>query len=119
MNSDIRPYGPGKFSTLLDAYVWAITLDGGPDKQCSWPDGGEWHGLLLDGPAIIETCKPDEDTLNKAELAKLSNAFGMIISEGSEGFVIVEYYTADEASDLEKDWASIEKAMTVEEEETT
>jgi hypothetical protein len=29
----IRPYGPGKFDTMLDAYVYDVSLDGGCDDE--------------------------------------------------------------------------------------
>lgn len=30
----IRPYGPGKFDTILDAYVYSVSCDGGCDDEC-------------------------------------------------------------------------------------
>jgi len=39
----IRPYGPGKFDTVLDAYVYELSLAGCDDEM---GEDGRWYGLL-------------------------------------------------------------------------
>ena len=41
MTDTIRPYGPGKFSTILDSYVYQVSLEGGCDDEIGSVDQGE------------------------------------------------------------------------------
>ena len=106
----IRPYGPGKFSTVLDSYVYSVSLDGGCDEESS--DGGEWSGVMRNGRTIFRDHDPLLETLNTAEQEKLTSSAGVILREDSSGFVYVTYY--DTADSLELAWSQIVDEFTEE-----
>lgn len=116
-NDTIRPYGPGKFSTILDAYVYSVSLDGGcNEEEGSVDEYGEWYGIMRNGRTIFRDHDPMLETLNTAEQEKLTSSVGVILREDSQGFVSVEYYDTDEA--LEVAWSQISDRFQEEEEET-
>jgi len=73
MTNDIRPYGPGKFNTILDSYVYSVSLDGGCDEEESNSDAGIWYGLMRNGRTIFRDHDPLLETLNSAEQEKLTS----------------------------------------------
>lgn len=99
----IRPYGPGKFSTHVDAYVYAVSLDGGCDDEAS--DGSSWYGMMRHGHSIFRDHDPFLAELTDAERELITSSAGVIIREDSQGFVYVEYY--DDAAQLNADWLAI------------
>jgi hypothetical protein len=106
MNDTIRPYGPGKFNTVLDSYVYSVSLDGGCDEEeGSVSECGEWYGVMRNGRTIFRDHDPLLETLNSAEQQQLTSSAGVILREDSQGFVSVTYYDADEA--LELAWSQI------------
>lgn len=102
--TNIRSYGPGKFSTILDAYVYDVSLDGGCDEELGSVDESGWYGLMRNG---FKDHDPLLETLNEDEQAQLTECAGVILSEDSQGFVSVDYYDTDEA--LNAAWAEIEQ----------
>ena len=99
--NEIRPYGPGKFATIVDSYVYDASLDGCDEETGSVDEVGAWYGLLR-GPIDVTA-----DDLTLAERAYLSAAKGgAIVSEDSQGFVDVVCYETAEA--LNAAWATIE-----------
>src|SRR5688500_7390105 len=96
----IRPYGPGKFSTMLDAYVYEVSLDGG-DEEVGEADTTGWYGLL-NGPIPYD---PTTHALTEEEASELSKAQGAILFVNSSGFVDVTYYS--DKSDLLEAWHQI------------
>lgn len=103
--TDIRPYGPGKFSTILDSYVYSVSLDGGCDEEESLGDGNGWYGIMRNGRTIFRDHDPMLEPLNEAEQKQLTSSAGVIVYEDSQGFVYVTYYDKDEA--LELAWSQI------------
>jgi len=102
----IRPYGPGKFNTILDSYVYSVSLDGGCDEEeGSVSESGEWFGIMRNGRTIFRDHDPLLETLNTAEQERLTSSAGVILREDSNGFVSVDYYDTDEA--LEVAWSQI------------
>lgn len=100
----IRPYGPGKFSTMLDAYVYDVSLDSGTDEECgdsSW--AGRWYGLMRGGRSIFKNGDPACEELTEEERNLLFDSAGVIVSESSDGFVDVDYYDTD--TELDAAWA--------------
>ena len=91
----IRPYGPGKFNTILDSYVWEVSLNGSCDDETGSVDGGRWYGLMKNGRTIFKDHDPFMETLNSAERDQLTDSAGVIVSEDSYGFVHVEYFEAE------------------------
>lgn len=107
MASDtIRPYGPGKFNTILDSYVYSVSLDGGCDEEeGSVSECGAWCGIMRNGRAIFRDHDPLLETLNTTEQEKLTSSAGVILREDSQGFVFVTYYDTDES--LQAAWSQI------------
>lgn len=106
---EIRPYGPGKFDTLMDAAVYSLSLDGANDDEAgSVEETGVWYGLVTLGAnsdvVVDQHCDPG-DPLNAAEKRFLRRQAGCVISEDSEGFVRIEYFEKEE--DLMKFWGDV------------
>jgi hypothetical protein len=102
----IRPYGPGKFNTILDSYVYSVSLEGGCDEEeGSVSECGEWYGIMRNGRTIFRDHDPLLETLNTAEQERLTSSAGVILREDSQGFVTVDYYDPDES--LELAWSQI------------
>lgn len=99
MQDVIRPYGPGKFDTILDSYVYAVTLDGGCDDEIGDCNGFGWFGLMRNGRSIFRDHDPALESLNPAEQEQLTSAAGVIVSEDSQGFVTVAYFDTEQALD--------------------
>ena len=98
MTDTIRPYGLGKFSTILDSYVYQVSLDGGcDDENGSVSENGRWYGLMRRGRSIFRNHDPLLETLNEAEQKQLTESAGVILSEDSSGFVSVAYYQSEDA----------------------
>ena len=114
MNEGIRSYGPGKFSTVLDAYVYSVSLDGGADEDCTINDS--WYGLMRNGRTLFRDHDPLLETLNEAEQEHLTSSVGVLIHEDSQGFVYITYFR-DEGR-MEGVWNDIlAEAETAEEED--
>jgi hypothetical protein len=106
MANFIRPYGPGKFSTILDSYVYSVSLDGDCDEEeGSVSECGAWYGIMRNGRTIFRDHDPLLETLNTAEQDQLTSSAGVILHEDSNGFVSVTYYDTDES--LETAWSQI------------
>jgi len=101
----IRPYGPGKFNTILDSYVYSVSLDGGCDDETGDSPEGYWYGLMRNGRTIFRDHDPMLESLNDDEQEKLTSCAGVIVSEDSNGFVTVAYYTTDE--ELDAAWSEV------------
>jgi hypothetical protein len=102
--TNIRSYGSGKFSTILDSYVYQVTLDGGCDEETGSTDGGSWYGLMRHGRTIFRDHDPLLESLNEDEQTQLTACAGVIVREDSDGFVCVHYY--DTAKQLDDAWAN-------------
>lgn len=112
----IRPYGPGKFNTMLDAYVYQVSLDGGCDEEESFGDGQGWYGIMRNGRTIFRDHDPLLEALNTDEQELLTSSAGVILSEDSQGFVYVRYY--EDKDKLERTWAEILAQFTSDDEES-
>lgn len=107
MPDEIRSYGPGKFSTIVDAYVYDVSLNGGCDEETGDVSTiGRWYGLMRNGRTIFKDHDPMLETLNEAERDLILNSAGVIISEDDQGFVDVDYISSDE--ELNEKWSAIE-----------
>jgi hypothetical protein len=105
--AELRPYGPGKFSTVLDSYVYGVSLDGGTDDELgSVSENGHWYGLMRHGHSIFKDHDPLLETLTESEGEYLKSCAGAILSEDSQGFVYVEYFAT--MAELDAKWAEIE-----------
>lgn len=102
----IRPYGPGKFDLMIDAYIWDLSLDGYCDEEAgSISETGIWYGRINAGIQDFA----DSDLLNQDERDYLRSFVGAIVSEDSHGFVHVEYYAS--AGALRAAWREVEREV--------
>lgn len=104
----IRRYGPGKFDTILDSYVYTVSLDGGGDEEAGDVSTTNWYGLLRGNlrESVERIAKEDKDKLTKEEADFLDeNSAGAIIEENDQGFVSVEYFGGPKR--LEAEWDKI------------
>lgn len=102
-NPNLRPYGPGKFNTMLDAYVYSVSLGGLADESAEV--GGSHYDLMRNGRTIFRDHDPFLETLTEDEQTYLTESAGVIMREDSDGFVAVAYY--DDKDTLEADWANV------------
>lgn len=109
MEDTIRSYGPGKFDTILDSYVYQLSL-AGCDDEAGDVAGPGWYGLLrgfeVDG-AFSDVSASAE--LNEAEKDVLRSSAGAIVAEDDLGFVSVEYFETREK--LDAAWQAIEQEV--------
>lgn len=115
MPKGIRPYGPGKFNTIIDGYAFELTGDG-VDEEASYPDGGGWWGLVrIDHSfrgAVRDVAEEKDDDLTSAELAMLDTAVAVIFHERSDGIVESDWY--DNIEDANEQWTAIEEEANAE-----
>ena len=104
-DNTIRSYGPGKFNTIVDSYVYAVSLDDGCDDEVGESDSFGWYGLMRHGSTIFRDHDPMCEPLNDAERDLLTESAGVILSEDSQGFVAVEYF--DTTEELDAAWSQI------------
>jgi hypothetical protein len=98
----IRPYGPGKFDTIIDSWLYySICL---VDQCGDSAELGEWYGLA-NGP-LLSDCR---GALTPQEAKFLDRCVGAIISETSDGFVWVQYFTNKRK--LRREWQEIQHEM--------
>jgi hypothetical protein len=99
----------GKFDTLLDSYLWELSLEGGPDAEAGYPDGGGWFGLMRFDPAVLATLQniaaTHGDQLTEDEIKEIDANVGVILFERSDGIVEAAWY--DDQAALEADWNNI------------
>jgi hypothetical protein len=104
----IRSYGPGKFDTKLDSYLYELSLDGCDDELGDAQELG-WYGTLLFGPTTVsevqQVASEHHDALNVAEIEALKDSFGVLLREGSEGFVSVMFFR--NKRDMDSAWQDV------------
>ncbi len=107
MNEALRPYGPGKFNTVVDSWLYQ-SLDTGADDELT-PCEGEWIGKVngnQNGLGYRDGCWLD---LTNDETTFLANQIGAILFEASNGFVTVEYF--GDRTGFEERWTELEDAV--------
>lgn len=104
----IRPYGPGRFATTTDAYVYELAQEGLSDEFTT--TDGSWLGLLradaeapLYDPAVTTT----KTQLNGAEQRFLLSKAGVILEESGEGAITVDYF--ESAEELNDAWEALKE----------
>lgn len=106
----IRSYGPGKFDTYADKYVWEVSLDGADDELND--ENGAWHGFLRHGHTMFTDDDPDLETLTDEERELIQESEIVIVSESPDGFVSVRYF--DNTQEGEEAWGEYEEYEDVE-----
>lgn len=94
-----RSYGPGKFSTYADAYIYELSMDGGADEEVGEAQYDSWYGLMR-GP------------FDHPQLKKFA---GAILFENSQGFVEATFYESKKK--LESEWKRVSSEVESEMEE--
>lgn len=102
----IRSYGPGKFDTILDSFVYSMSLDGGADEEIGESESFGWYGLLR-GPFTDEDVdrlneiaaeQKDDPLTDEEEEMLLGSKGGAIMSEVSTGLVHIEYFDTEKGA---------------------
>lgn len=97
----------GKFNFLLDAWVYAASLNGTCDAEAgSVSDHGVWFGMMRDGKRIFEGESSFREKLTDRERAFIDAQAGVILREDDLGFVQTDYYS--DPSSLNRAWSAIE-----------
>ena len=110
MRDTLRPYGPGKFHNMLDAYVYSLSLNGCDDETGDVGEVGHWYGLLKGfNAADISATATCDGAITPDEVAYLLRHVGAIVHEDSQGFVSVDYHANIRA--LEAAWVSVVHAI--------
>jgi hypothetical protein len=91
----IRLYGPGKFDTILDSFLYVVSLDGADDEVSEENQG--WSGMLYgDGlfQTVIEAMEEGGESVDPEEANLLQGIVngGVILTESTDGFVYVTYH---------------------------
>jgi hypothetical protein len=107
----LRPYGPGKYSTILDSVIHALTMDGCDDETGDVQECGTWYGLLrgLSPKDISATARLDNQLTASEMRFVFAHQVGCIVSENDQGFVSVEYF--NDREELETRWKAIEEEI--------
>jgi len=113
----IRPYGPGKFGTIVDQIAWELTM-AGADEEVSNEGTSEWYGLLRD--VTVEEAEKAAEELKVAPLTDAEKEWFrvhpfIIIGTGEQGFVAVNGFTNEVTAS--KLWDEIVFDMTPAEED--
>lgn len=102
-----RSYGPEKFNSIVDSYVYALSLEGwGTEEVGDAEDFGNYviiasdpqsssvssPGFLLDRDAVPRIAREEKDELTREEIRELEGVIGVIIQEDTQGFVSVDYF---------------------------
>ena len=105
-----RPYGPGKFTHVIDRAIYGLTLDGGADEESGEVEGTGWRGLIRGRLSVGQAFEAIESAgmvdVTTDELAYLTEEAcgGFIVSEDSQGFVTTCRYLPDE---IENAWVGV------------
>lgn len=102
-----RSYGPGKFDSMVDSFLWDASLDGWTDEEAGEADGAGYYALFVGDVLDMATtgASAHGESLTDGERAELKDTKAIILSEDSQGFVGVEYF--DKAADARAKWKEI------------
>lgn len=97
---NLRPYGPGKYETILDAVVDAAygTLGHYTDTVGSVDELGHYTFIVAETTLWDELSSEVAKYLTAEELDYLRDKVACIIHEDSQGFVSINYYTNREVA---------------------
>jgi hypothetical protein len=121
MSDGIRRYGPGKFDTIVDSYVYDLINSGWGAESCGDVSEVGFYAESVDlgddeaVEAVEKVAKENGDTLTEEEKELILESVGAIMVENDQGFVSIDYY--DDEKEMDKDWAEIEEDASPEDEE--
>jgi hypothetical protein len=103
-----RSYGPGKFDSMVDSFLYDAVMDGWGDEETGDSETVGHFDLMVG--KILEAAEHgatlQSDVLTAGERDELKTTKAIIMEEGSQGFVGVEYF--DKAADARAKWKEIE-----------
>lgn len=101
----IRPYGPGKYDTFLEAEIYEVSLSSGTSEECgSCPEVGLWAAML-----VFDEHELVDSLLTKDEHDLLRSHAGVILVENDQGFVSMSWYETFEQLILA--WEDVEQEI--------
>jgi hypothetical protein len=105
-----RSYGPGKFDSMVDSFIFQAGLDG-LDEETGDVQGPGWFGLAVGNILKMaeDGAKEQDDELTPDERDELADTAAVILSESDQGFVSVEYF--DTAAEAREKWKEIEEEV--------
>lgn len=106
----IRSYGPGKHDTILDSYVYELTLDGADEEMGAVDELNHFALVKLgrDGlKDVARVAKQQGGKLTLEEARRIRRSYGAIVETNDQGFVNVGYYA--KKATLDKEWKKIER----------
>ena len=101
LSTALRPYGPGKFDTMLDSALYNASGDGFLDEECGESHSTGWYGIIREPSGAL--LRQRRDGMTSAEWEFAVRHAGAILSEDSQGFVHVEWF--EKKADLDTAWA--------------
>lgn len=110
--TNLRPYGPGKFSQMIDMYPHAMSMDGSWTEDYAVDGMGYFVALVWLADDMTELAQEFRDlqgdfTPNCDEQRFLLMHKGAVVEENDQGQVFVKYFrTAHEARNEFNDLAS-------------
>jgi hypothetical protein len=107
----LRPYGPGKFNTVLDSLIYYVANDHTADIVGDSETGSYSKLPWITVEELNDAAKDDQgiEPLTPEEVAYVNkNQGGYIMSEDSQGFVTIQGYADESERDSEFDRISNE-----------
>jgi hypothetical protein len=83
-----RPYGPGKFYTFADAYVYALSLEGCDETE----QDGDTSYTLIQGPFEHPDLRPYT---------------GVMLWERSDGIVKSRWFVKSDGNLMDREWERV------------
>jgi hypothetical protein len=105
-NTGWRSYGPGKFESMVDSFLWGEGEEDIGDVQ------GPGYFILITGDLVKyaeDGAAEQGEELNEDERAELAESKGVIMSEDSQGLVGATYY--DTEAQARKEWKAVQKEV--------
>lgn len=106
----LRPYSLGKFSRIIDGYVYRLTLDGCAKEAGDASAGGYYCAVDLGPDALAHLqweATSEGDRLTTDEENLILDNVGAILRTHDNGFVSVSYY--DSKREFDQDWERVEE----------
>lgn len=108
-----RQYGPGKFGTYIDSWIYELSNEGGSSDviEVNPGTGSGSYWMIEFGAVDAEEItriaqEQDEMTPTPEELSEVAAGKAAILYESSDGFVDVESY--DTVSEAQTEWKKVE-----------
>ena len=103
-----RSYGPGKFDSMVDSFLWDMSLEGWVDEEAGDVQTTGYYALFVGDVLDMATtgASGQGEILTDVERDELRGTKAIILSEDDQG---VEYF--DSAKAARKKWKEIESEV--------